>query len=248
MSKKINTKDSITIIIPIYNSSKSIVELEKRISNSLKGYDYELILIDDFSKDNSLDIIKKLNNSSITAIKLDKNYGQQNAIKCGLDFSTKNYIITMDDDLQHCPEDILLLVNECKKYDVVYGIYSSKKHNHLRNYGSKLVNYIFNSVLGKPHNIRISSFRCMNRKLVDKLKKDKTSFVYLSAMIIEQTSNISNVQVNHSCRKYGNSNYNFYKLIKLVIKLYVYYGNNKLFKKIRKKDKQYEIKEIWRME
>ena len=248
MLKTTNTKVSISIVVPIYNSEKSIIELENRISKSLTGLDYEIIFVDDHSIDDSYSIIKQLNNGSIIAISLKTNYGQQNAIKCGLDFSSKDYVITMDDDLQHRPEDILLLVNKCKEYDVVYGIYNNKQHNHLRNFGSKLVNYIFNTVLKKPVNIRISSFRCMNRKIVDEIKTEKTSFVYLSAMILKKTLNIANVEVTHEKRKYGDSNYNFAKLMNTVIKLYIYYSGNKLASLFRKKSEQYDIEEIWRNE
>ena len=233
------------MVIPVYNSEKSLMELTDRISGVLKGHDYEVILVDDASTDSSFEVIRELRGFPLTAVRLTRNFGQQNAIKCGLEYAAKDYVITMDDDLQHRPEDILSLVELCHGHDVVYGIYDMKRYRGFRNFGSWFVNHIFNTVLNKPENIRISSFRCMKREVVDRIRKNRKSFVYLSAMILGETRDIANVRVGHNERKYGKSNYNYVKLVSTVIRLYVYYSNNRFTNLFMKDSEQYEIGEVW---
>ena len=183
---------------------------------------------------------------NLKIIRLIKNFGQQNAIKCGFEYATKDYIITMDDDLQHQPEEIVKIMEKIDEgYDVVYGIAEKKEHNFIRNMGSKVTNYLFNMVCHKPKDIRVSSFRCITKNTLEEIKKDKTSFVYITAIILKITRNIGDVYVDHKPRKYGRSNYNLLKLIKLFLKLYIYYSNTKVFNKFLKSHCQFEVRESY---
>lgn len=239
---------SISVVIPVYNSIDSLQELCFRLSRVLKdmfSY-YEIILVDDYSRDDSFvkmrELYEKYNNLKI--IRLSDNYGQQNAIKCGFEFAKGDYVITMDDDLQHQPEEIGKLIKKLETgYDVVYGIAKKKKHTFYRNIGSKMTDMLFNKICNKPKNVKVSSFRCMKRNLLEEIKKDRTSFVYITAITLKITTNIGNVYVEHKARKYGRSNYNFIKSLKLFLKLYIYYSESQLLNMVIKKKPQYEISE-----
>jgi len=219
----------ISIVIPVYNGSQSIKELVTRIVTTLEkeGAAFEIILVDDFSKDDSLNKITALKDSDprVNVIVLENNGGQQAAIKMGMKSATGDVVVTIDDDLEYQPEDIPLLVSELKKgYDVVYGIPNREGYPFYRQFGSNLVDRFFTICLHKPKNMRVGSFRILNRKTVNKIIEDNTPFVYITASTLTFIKNIGNVTVNHQERKYGKSNYNLKKLIKLFFKFFYYYG------------------------
>ncbi|HVA98883.1 MAG TPA: glycosyltransferase family 2 protein, partial [Bacteroidia bacterium] len=139
-------KSSISVLIPVFNSQETINELFNRIDSAFSKIEnkYQLVLVDDGSRDdswNEIEKLKKANHEKIIAVRLAKNFGQHNAILCGFHFCKGDLVLTMDDDLQHPPEEIekLILRQEETNADVVYGIPSSKKHTSLRNAGSRFV-------------------------------------------------------------------------------------------------------------
>lgn len=240
---------SISVVVPVYNSSSSIKELCTRLVKVLTTITniYEIILVDDNSQDNSFDQMKlaRSNNPAVKLIRLSENFGQQNAIMCGLRHAKGEYVITIDDDLQNPPEEIDALMKGIEKgYDVVYGIPTIKKHSTIRNLGSTMADLLFDMVCGKPRKIKVSSFRAMKRPIVEKIIEEKSSFVYISAITLQYTKNIGNVIVMHEQRKYGSSNYNIKKLAKLFYNIYVNYS--RVDSKIVKDAKpQYIIKEMY---
>ena len=239
---------SISVVVPVYNSENSLEHFYKVLSMELKKIcdDYEIIMVDDGSLDNSYEKMEKLHtiDSRVKIIRLDGNFGQQNALMCGFHYATGEYIITIDDDLQHPPEEIHKLYEKIDEgYDVVYGIPIIKQHSVYRKMGSKMTDYLFNKICLKPKNIKVGSFRIIRKNIISEIIKDKTSFVYISAITFKNTNNISNVEVNHNVRKYGKSNYDFYKLLKLFLKLYLYYSNHKIFKMVASSKPQYVIKD-----
>ncbi|MBK5241977.1 glycosyltransferase family 2 protein [Clostridium sp.] len=240
-------RQSISVVVPVYNSENSLEKFYVVLSKELNKIcdHYEIIMVDDGSIDNSYEKMKKLHSkdSRVKIIQLDGNFGQQNALMCGFHYSTGEYVVTMDDDLQHPPEEIYKLkVKIDEGYDVVYGIPIIKQHSAYRKIGSKMTDYMFNKICSKPKNIKVSSFRIIRKSIVNKIIKDKISFVYISAITFKNTRSISNVEVKHNVRKYGKSNYNVYKLLKLYIKLYLYYSNYKIFKIVTSSRKQFRIK------
>ena len=239
---------SVSVVIPVYNSENSLSELYQRLVNSLQKItnDFEIIMVDDHSRDESYDQILQLHQKDyrVKGIKLSKNYGQQNALICGFNYVKGDYIVTIDDDLQHKPEDIVKLYNNLiKGYDVVYGIPEDREYSFYRKIGSKLTNYLFNLITPKDSEIRVSSFRIMTGDLVKKIIKHKDSFVYISAIILQYTNDIGNISVNHRERRYGKSNYNFLKLFFLFLKLYIYHGNLFLLNIFKSNKPQYQIEE-----
>ncbi|HKL13132.1 MAG TPA: glycosyltransferase family 2 protein [Halanaerobiales bacterium] len=241
-------EDTVSIVIPVYNSFNALGELYNKLTHTLESNftDYEIIMVDDNSSDKSFEKLREIHykDKRIKIIKLAENFGQQNALMCGFHFSKGNYIVTMDDDLQHLPVDIIKLYQEIKKgYDIVYGIPAERQHLFYRRVGSYLTDKIFNLITNKSKNIRVSSFRILKKSLSKKIIKDKRSFVYLSAIVLNLTDNIGNIYIEHEDRKHGNSNYNFLKLFKLFSKLYIYYADNKICKLFRKNNPQFVIEE-----
>jgi undecaprenyl-phosphate 4-deoxy-4-formamido-L-arabinose transferase len=239
--------DLISIVVPVYNGENSLAELYSGIKKTTakNNFDFELIFIDDNSPDQSYKKILELNkkDNRVKGIQLAENFGQQNAIFCGFNYATGDYIITMDDDLQHRPEDIKLLYHKIKTgFDVVYAIPETRDYTFYRSMGSKLTNKLFNLITPKSEDLRVSSFRIINREIMAKILASDKSFIYISAIILQEKAKVGNVYTRQEQRKYGESNYNFIKLFKLFLKLYIYYGKLPLLKYLRSQSKQYLIK------
>lgn len=219
----------ISIVIPVYNSAKSLLELQQRIRRVMEvsGKTWEVILVDDGSKDESWQQLRKVKEeggSEIVAIRLEKNVGQHNAIICGLNFSRGAIVITMDDDLQHPPEEIpkLIAQYEKSKPDVVYGIYKSREHGRMRTAGSYIVQKSAKYFADYKGGVG-SSFRLFDRRIVEKLKTTPQNFVFIDEIIHWYTGDIDTVPVEHHQRKEGKSSYSFFKLMKLYVSILVHF-------------------------
>ena len=216
-----------SVIIPVYNSGGGLNELVTRINSTLQGKLFEIIIIDDGSTDNSweeLSVIKK-NNNHLTIIQLSKNFGQHSALFCGFNFCKGEFIITLDDDLQHPPEEInkLIAEQEKKNCDVVYGIYKIKQHSFMRNSGSYLVRK--SSKLAAGYSGLGSSFRLIKNEIIQKIVTGhKQNFFYLDEVFYWYTSSFGYAEVEHHIRKHGKSGYNFIKLSNLYLNIVVNYS------------------------
>ncbi|OUX53235.1 MAG: hypothetical protein CBE47_03640 [Pelagibacteraceae bacterium TMED287] len=209
----------LSIIIPVYNSSATLEELCERIFNSVKKLglinDFEIIMINDCSKDDSWLIIKKLSSklSYLKGINLRKNFGQHNAIMAGLNNCEGEYVITMDDDLQHPPEFFFNILEKLKEFDVCYTYYKNRKHVKWKKIVSKINNIVSSFLLNKQLNIYMSSYRGIKRDVVKKIIINEDANVYLDSFIIKTTKNIGMITVDHFARKKGESNYTLNKLL-----------------------------------
>lgn len=219
-----------SIVVPVYNSEDSLVELFERIVvvfSDLKKT-FEVIFVEDCGTDNSwavLTNLKEKNPELIKAIKLNKNFGQHNATMCGFAFAKGDRIITIDDDLQNPPEEIKKLIEtfEANNSDVTYGIYAKKQHSLGRNMlskGVKKTNKIF--LKGNDNG---SSFRIINSRLVKKMMELNTTFIFIDEVIQWYTNKISFVVVKHNKREHNKSGYNSIKLFLLASNLTYYYTN-----------------------
>ncbi|MFW6035210.1 MAG: glycosyltransferase family 2 protein [Halothermotrichaceae bacterium] len=240
--------NSISVVIPVYNAADSLVELYQRLVSTIQKItdDFEIVMVDDHSVDKSYKQMLKLHkkDNRVKVIRLAENFGQQNALICGFNYISGNYVVTLDDDLQHRPEDIVKLYNTIKNgYEVVYGIPEDRDYNLYRKLGSKITNILFGLITPKKSDIRVSSFRIMTRKIIKKIIKEKSAFVYISVIILKHTDNIGNIYVSHKSRKHGKSNYTFIKLARLFIKLYIYHGNFPFLKILSSKKPQFIISE-----
>ncbi len=216
----------ISIVVPVYNSSDSLVRLVAEIENALSGHDFEIIFVDDSSQDDSFEVLKELCSSSkkIRAIRLSRNYGQQNALLCGIRHSGGDFVVTMDDDLQHDPayiKDMLSCIQ--KGYDCIYAVSKVQKQSLYRKAGSKLTGLFFRAAFNLPKGAKVSSFRMMTRDAASKTGQCTESFVYISAVMLRFTKNILCIETAHRQRVYGSSNYSFKKLFMLFAKLAIYY-------------------------
>ena len=213
---------NLSIIIPVFNSENIlenlIVKIHKSLSENNFKEKFEIILINDCSKDGSWEKIKILSNkfSSVKGLNLSENYGQHNSIMAGLNICQGDKIITMDDDLQHPPESIKAIYDELDKgTDSCYTYYLNRQHPAWKKFISWLNNLISSYLLNKPIKIYLSSFRGIKKNIVKEIIKYKGSEVYLDGLILAETRNISMISVPHQKRFSGASNYNFKRLLSL---------------------------------
>tara|TARA_B100001057_G_C22812872_1_gene936158 strand:+ start:492 stop:1280 length:789 start_codon:yes stop_codon:yes gene_type:complete len=208
----------VSVIVPVYNSALMLNELCIRIFKVMEKLelrnDFELLMINDFSSDDSWQKIEGLSRKFyfIKGINLIANFGQHNAIMAGLKYSSGEYIITLDDDLQHPPEFFPEILNKLHKADVCYTNYRNRKHTGWKRFVSYLNNIISSLILNKPIKIYMSSFRGFTKKIKLKLITFKGPDVYIDGLIINSTKNIAMITVDHHARRFGESNYNFKKL------------------------------------
>lgn len=236
----------ISIVIPVYNGEKTIHGLCQEIITFCQSHhwDYEIILVDDGSFDQSKKIMTALSfeNTDIKSIFLTKNYGQQNAIFCGLGFVAGQYILTMDDDGQHPVTVIANLMERIRSgYDIVYAVTDVNYDQFYRNLGSKMTDKLFTYLLKKPPNKRISSFRIMKASLVKSILNHPHTFVYISASIVQHTHHIDNIYYEKLQRRLGQSNYTFLKQLLLFLRIILYYAPWPFLSPFRQKGKAYHI-------
>lgn len=221
-----------SIVIPVYNSEHTLKELHERLILSMGNIssNYEIIFVDDRSTDRSWDVIKSIHMDydNIVAIRLAKNAGQHSATICGFSNSKGHYVITLDDDLQHPPEEISKLIDKIKDdYDVVMGKYEEKMHSRLRNIVSiiniKLIGKIFNA----PSDLSITSFRILRRQLVNNILEINTPYPHIPSLIFKCTpaNKIANIIIHHDKRVVGKSGYNFIKLFVIWSNLLINYSS-----------------------
>lgn len=214
-----------SIVVPIYNSEKTLEELYTRIrdvfDHTMKE-NFELILVDDSSRDNSYEVMEKLHkaDSRVKIIQMAKNFGQHPALLCGFSFAKGDFIITMDDDLQHRPEEIPKMaaaINERDDVDVIIAKYENRKHNFIRKLGTKISIYATSKMLNKDPNLEITSFRLMRRFIVEAILNTNTHLPQIGNLLVQSSNRIINIPVQHDSRKVGRSNYTFRHLARDLI-------------------------------
>ncbi|GLU50714.1 glycosyl transferase [Dyadobacter frigoris] len=219
----------LSVIIPVYNSEISISLLVNKLQQELKEISFEIILVNDGSPDGSDLICRQLAGEFVNLrfISLRRNYGEFNAVMCGLNWAKGEFSVMIDDDFQNPPEEIIKLVHTAEKgnYDVVYTYYSKKEHAVYRNLGSRLVNWVTSYLLGKPRGLYLSSFKLIRKEVVDEIIKYQGPYPYIDGLIFRITRNIGTVQVMHQKREEGTSNYTWRKLISLFLNILFCYSS-----------------------
>ncbi|MGA2507917.1 MAG: glycosyltransferase family 2 protein [Chitinispirillaceae bacterium] len=217
---------SLSIVIPVYRSESTIGSIVDVLVNSLKNrYSLEIILVNDCSPDNSEEVCIGLYHKYRTIVKfysLAKNVGEHNAVMAGLNQSSGEWVVIMDDDLQNPISEVIKLVSYAVEhtYDVIYSDYDKKKHASFRNLGSWFNDKIANVMLKKPKNLYLSSFKVMNRFLVDAVIKYTLPYIYIDGLILRTTSNIGTCKVVHHKRLHGKSGYTVKKLFSLWLNMF----------------------------
>ena len=217
---------TIGIVIPVYNGSLTVGNLVDKLMDILPYRNKRIILVNDGSVDDSHEIcLKKAGQypDAVTYLALSKNFGEHNAVMAGLNYVDTDYVVIMDDDFQNPPEEAEKLINAAIDggYDVTYSYYKEKRHSFIRNLGSRFNDMVATFLLNKPHNLYLSSFKCINRFTVNEVIKYKGPFPYIDGLILRVTKNMGKIMVRHDERWNSRSNYTLKKLIHLWLNMFV---------------------------
>ena len=212
---------NISVIVPVFNGNNSLHDLASRLPPVLHALceKYELILVNDGSEDRSWETITRLTaeHDWVHGIDLMRNYGQHNALLCGIRAAKHEIIVTLDDDLQHPPEEIPKLVEKLAEgYDVVYGIPEKKQHGVWRNMASLVTRWTLRSTLGSkvPHDF--SAFRALRTQTRDAFEQYNSPFVSIDVLLTWASTHFVSIRVRHDSRPLGASTYTFRKLVSYV--------------------------------
>lgn len=211
-------KPSITVIVPVYNSQQTLSDLVKRLEMVLSplSSEYQIIFVNDGSQDNSWQVISELARAylAVHGINLMRNYGQHNALLCGVRAAKYDVIVTLDDDLQHPPEEIPKLLDKLSEgYDVVYGTPQQEQHGFWRVLASQITKLVLQNAMGAEIARNISAFRVFRTQIRDAFRNYQSSFVSLDVLLTWGTTRFAAIPVRHDPRLVGTSNYTVRKLI-----------------------------------
>lgn len=219
---KIETNDvspvSCSVVVPVYNSEDTLVSLVTRLQSVLDKLpgDGEIILVNDGSRDGSWAVITRLTSQYVNVRGLDlmRNYGQHNALLCGIRAARHDVIITMDDDLQHPPEEIAGLLHKLEKgYDVVYGTPQREQHGRWRNLASQMTKLALRGAMGVETARNVSAFRALRTSVRDSFAHYQGPSVSIDVLLTWGTSSFAAVPVRHNPRRTGQTNYTLRKLV-----------------------------------
>jgi len=216
----------LSLVVPVYRSAPILPELVTQIHAEMQkeglGDRFELLLVNDCSPDNSWQVIRSLaeTHSFVKGISLRRNAGQHNAIMAGLHHADGEYIVLMDDDLQHPPSAIgQILLALSSGYDVCYTNYLNRQHAAWKQLGSRFNDWMATMLLGKPKGLYLSSFKGMRREIAQEVIRYDGPYTYLDGLILDVTRSITTVDIEHQERYEGESNYTFGKLFSLWMKM-----------------------------
>lgn len=213
----------LSIVVPVYNSEKTIEEvvnkIEIAVSKLNSKFELEIILVNDYSKDNSLEVCKNIckHKSFVKLISFSKNFGQHNALMAGIKMVSGDYIISMDDDMQTPPDEMSKLIDELERnnYDVVFAKYKTENKSIFRVFGSFINDLMANALVEKPKNITINSYFIIKKYIAKEIINYEHAYPYIGGLIFRVTQNVGNILIEHRDRKIGKSNYTFKKLLQL---------------------------------
>ena len=210
----------VSFVIPCYRSSKTIGGVVNEIESTMAqlAYEYEIILVNDSSPDDTFAVISALAEADghITAVDLAKNFGQHAALMCGIRHSSGDVLVCLDDDGQTPADEVGKLLEKIEAgYDVVYASYDHKQHSGFRNFGSRVNAWMTEIMLGKPKELSLTSYFAAKRFIADEMLRYENCFPYVMGLVLRSTKNICNVPVNHRSREQGQSGYTLGKLLSL---------------------------------
>jgi glycosyltransferase involved in cell wall biosynthesis len=214
----------LSVVIPVYKGAATVATLVAALSELKPFGGLEIVLVNDGSPDDSADVCHELVRSAtvpITYIEHARNFGEHNAVMTGLRRAKGNYVITMDDDLQNPPEEVVRLYDHARlgDWDVVYTKYAEKQHSIWRNIGSRFANRVADMVIDKPRGLYLSSFRCICSPVVRAITRYRGPYPYVDGLVMQVTQRIASIEVEHLARTEGRSSYTFRRLIRLWLNL-----------------------------
>ena len=214
----------LTVVIPVYNSAGGLGALVERLESALPslGTPFEVLLVNDGSRDDSQSRIESLATTRpwLRWILLRRNFGQHNAVLCGLRDARFDVVVTMDDDLQHPPERIGDLVAALTRdVDVVYGAPEREQHGLMRDIASQMTKWALEASMGVDAARNVSAFRALRTDLRDGFAAYEGPTVSLDVLLTWVTTRFAVVRVPHDERAHGRSNYTFRKLVRIAMQL-----------------------------
>ena len=214
----------LSIVVPVYRGAATVGRLVEALSALRPANGIEIVLVNDGSPDDSGAVCRELAARAtvpLTYLEHARNFGEHNAVMTGLRHARGAYVITMDDDLQNPPEEVVKLYDHARLggWDVVYTRYAKKEHEGWRNLGSRFANWVADSLLDKPKNLYLSSFRCMSAFVVRQITNYAGPYPYVDGLIVQVTQRIDSIEVLHLARAEGRSNYTVARLVRLWLNL-----------------------------
>lgn len=209
----------ISVVIPVYNEAEVLEKLFERLEPVMEGLqrDYEVVLVDDGSRDNSLEILRRHAHANIKVVELTRNYGQHAAVFAGFEKSDGEIIITMDADLQNPPEEIPRIIEAMERggYEVVGTVRKGRKDSLFRKAASRIVNAVTQRITG----VYLKDWGCMlrgyRRHVVDYMLTSQEHSTFIPALAISFAKDVVDIEVRHEERCAGQSKYSLAKLIAL---------------------------------
>ena len=211
----------ISFVIPCYRSSQTlpgVIQEIKDTMKTLKNYEYEIVLVNDSSPDDTFCVITGLcrENDNITGINFARNFGQHAALMAGFHYVKGDVVVCLDDDGQTPACEVgRLLAGIEEGADVVYAKYNHKHHSGFRNFGSHVNEVMTRIMLGKPKDLYVSSYFAAKRFVVDEMIRYEYAYPYVIGLVLRTTKNIVNVEIDHRDRQAGESGYTLKKLLGL---------------------------------
>ena len=212
----------IGFVIPCYRSEKTINGVVQEIEDAVSKMhlEYEILLVNDYSPDNTFQVIKSIaeTHHGVTAVNMAKNFGQHAAIMAGFSYLSDDtdVVCCLDDDGQTPADEVEKMLSKLEEgYDLVYAEYETKEHSSFRNFGSKINSMMAEHLLGKPKDLYLSSYFVARRFVIEKILEYENPYPYLPGLVLRTTGNIGNVSVQHRSREIGTSGYTMKKLLGL---------------------------------
>ena len=211
----------VSFVIPCYRSAKTVGAVTSEIGGAmekLRQYDYEIVLVNDCSPDDTFAVIRELakEDRHIAAVDLARNFGQHAALMCGMRRAKGEYIVCLDDDGQTPADEVGKLLEKLEEgYDVVYASYADKQESGFRQFGSLVNRRMTEIMLGKPKELELTSYFAARRFLVDEMLRYEHCYPYVMGLVLRSTKRICNVPVSHRAREEGRSGYTLSKLLGL---------------------------------
>lgn len=211
----------VSFVIPCYHSAQTIGKVVEEIEvtmQGLKNYQYEVILVNDCSPDNTFEVIREIcaQKKNVCGVNLARNFGQHAALMAGFRHVRGDIIVCLDDDGQTPADEAGKLLAKIEEgYDAVYARYAHKQHSGFRNFGSKVNERMTRIMLGKPKELYVSSYFAVRRFVVEEMLRYANPYPYVIGLVLRSTKNIANVDVNHREREVGTSGYTLGKLFAL---------------------------------
>ncbi|MBM4196669.1 MAG: glycosyltransferase family 2 protein [Gammaproteobacteria bacterium] len=217
----------LSVVIPVFRGAETIGPLARELARLDIDGGLELVLVNDGSPDDSSAVIRALVDElpvPVIAIDLARNFGEHNAVMAGYAAARGSYVINIDDDFQNPPSEVRKLYDYARAHpelDVVYTRYAWKQHPMYRNLGSRFTNWVAGLLLDKPKGLYLSSFRCINAFLRERVNGYAGPYPYIDGLILQTTQRIGTIEVLHNERTQGSSGYTFRKLARLWIAMFV---------------------------